>query len=558
MPLRKSLNNLVVCGLVWRVVSMVSLVACFCLGGGLEGKALGEPALTPKNVNRLGQIDLQIGENEKWWGGAVVDGPLMPYGSARFTYDQLGNDKTNQAQPLWISNQGRYLWCEEPIDFEMKEGRMVASSRFAPVLTGKAGSTLRDAFLYVSKQYFPPSGTLPAPLLFTRPQYNTWIELLYNQNEKDIRKYARDIVRHGFPPGVLMIDDTWQEDYGTWEFSANRFDDPKEMIEELHSLGFKVMLWVCPFVSPDSPVYRKLKQSGGLLCEDEARTEPVIVRWWNGASALLDLSHPEGMRWYTEQLDRLADKYGVDGFKLDAGDAEFYTGEVYSYVPGNANRQTELHAAVGLKYPLNEYRACWKMAGQALAQRLRDKNHTWEDLQTLVPCSVAQGLLGYAFTCPDMIGGGDYQSFLDQSILDQELVVRSTQCQTLMPMMQFSVAPWRILTKENLAICQKMARLHETMGSEILAMAHESAKTGEPMVRHMEYQFPHQGFAEIKDQFMLGSDILVAPVVEKGATSRFISFPEGRWKGDDGSVVVGPVQLEIDAPLDRLPWFRRQ
>jgi len=80
----------------------------------------------------------------------------------------------------------------------------------------------------------------------------------------------------------------------------------------------------------------------------------------------------------------------------------------------------------------------------------------------------------------------------------------------LMPMMQFSVAPWRVLDAQHLAICKDMAILHKTMGREILALARESSRTGEPIVRNMEYVFPGQGWEELKDQFMLGNDILVA------------------------------------------------
>src|SRR5690606_2950018 len=113
---------------------------------------------------------------------------------------------------------------------------------------------------------------------------------------------------------------------------------------------------------------------------------------------------------------------------------------------------TGLWGLFGLKYPLNEYRAMWKRGGEPLAERLRDKNHNWEDLQKLVPGMTLAGLLGYPFTCPDMIGGGDYGSFIDVDAakLDQDLIVRSAQCHALMPMMQFSVAPWRILDKEHL------------------------------------------------------------------------------------------------------------
>jgi alpha-glucosidase (family GH31 glycosyl hydrolase) len=73
----------------------------------------------------------------------------------------------------------------------------------------------------------------------------------------------------------------------------------------------------------------------------------------------------------------------------------------------------------------------------------------------------------------------------------------------------------------------------------------------------MEYAFPGNHYADITDQFLLGDQILVAPVTEKNAVRREIVFPEGKWKGDDGSVVEGPVTLEIAAALERLPWYRK-
>jgi alpha-glucosidase (family GH31 glycosyl hydrolase) len=221
------------------------------------------------------------------------------------------------------------------------------------------------------------------------------------------------------------------------------------------------------------------------------------------------------------------------------------------------NGHCETFARLGLEYPMNEFRACWKMGGQPLAQRLRDKNHSWEDLRKLIPGSINQGLMGYAFTCPDLIGGGDYLSFLDQNQMDQELIVRAAQCHALMPMMQFSVAPWRVLSNENLALCRQMAELHTRLGEEILALARESARTGEPIVRALEYEYPGRGYAGITDQYLLGPSILVAPVQEKGATRRVIEFPPGVWKGDDRSTVSGPCRVEVAAPLSRLPWYRK-
>jgi len=326
-------------------------------------------------------------------------------------------------------------------------------------------------------------------------------------------------------------------------------------MKKLHSQGFKLMLWVCPYVMENAKSYPELASQGLLLLNKEKK--PAMIKWWNGKSALLDLSNPKARDWFNAELDKLVKDYDADGFKLDAGDTKFYRGELVSFKPTLPNEHTMHFARIGLKYPLNEYRASWKMAGLPLAQRLRDKGHRWGDLEKLIPDAIAQGLMGYAFTCPDMIGGGEYRSFLNAKSIDQELIVRSAQCSALMAMMQFSVAPWRILNDENQKICLAMAKLHTKMGPKILELAKEAAKTGEPIVRSLEYQFPGKGYASIKDQFLLGENILVAPVTKKGARSRKVVLPDGTWKGDDGSVVVGPKTIEIEVPLTRLPYYER-
>lgn len=503
-----------------------------------------------------GKLELEVLEGERWWGGAVLDGRNMPFGERGLVYDQNNNCKTNQAAPLFLSNKGRYIWSEEPLNIKIDQNNIEAGVLDGEILTGQKGQTLKEAYLYACHQFFPPSGSIPDPLLFTSPQYNTWIELQYDQNEEDILRYADDILKNGFPPGVIMIDDNWQERYGTWEFDCKKFSDPKGMIDRLHTMGFKVMLWVVPFVSPDSPNFRKLAKQKVLIFDDKEKTRPATVQWWNGVSALVDLSNPEGEKWFKAQLDYLLENYGIDGFKLDAGDPESYVGK-FSYGNLTPNEHCEAYAKLGLDYPLNELRACWKMAGKPLVQRLRDKRHNWDDVSFLIPDMIGLGLIGHQFGCPDMIGGGEYRSFQDNSILDEELIVRSAQVSALMPMMQFSVAPWRILSGENLEICKNMALLHSEMGPEILELAKECAVSGEPMVRNLEYEFPGKGYEEIKDQFFLGSNIMVAPVVTKGEWSRRVTFPEGEWQGDDGSVVTGPAEMEIEVPLERLPWYKK-
>ena len=481
---------------------------------------------------------------------------------------------SNQAQPLFVSSHGRFVWIEGAFDYEFADGALKLSNAAQKFEIGNAGGTLRDVSRETSRRFFAPSGTMPAAELFAMPQYNTWIELGCDQREERILKYARGLIAAGYPPGVLMIDDNWQEDYGVWEFSGHRFKNPKATMRELHALGFKIMLWVCPFVSADSTTGRQLLGDGCLLRDPvdnkenlwvgrEVPNDAAVIRWWNGTSAVLDFSNPEARDWFRGRLQHLVDEYGVDGFKFDAGDSLFYLPTVPGrpvalFAPRTPEEHTMAFARVGLDFPLNEYRASWRMAGQPLAQRLRDKDHSWAALRELIPGILTQGVMGYAFSCPDMIGGGEARSFSDAAKFAPELIVRSAPVHALMPMMQFSVAPWRVLNAELAGYCLAAAQLHAKFGPAILALARQSAKTGDPIVRPLEGAWPLQGFATVKDQFMLGDDLMVAPVMTKGGRARTVVFPPGRRLGDDGSTVEVPAQREIEVPLSRLPYYQLQ
>ncbi|WP_392448777.1 hypothetical protein ACF3OB_08655 [Capnocytophaga canis] len=110
------------------------------------------------------------------------------------------------------------------------------------------------------------------------------------------------------------------------------------------------------------------------------------------------------------------------------------------------------------------------------------------------------------------------------------------------------------MSKENLEICLKYAKWHEQLGDYILQQAKKSAKTGEPIVQHMEYAFPNQGFEDCKDQYMLGDTYLVAPIMEK-SNVRSVKLPKGKWKDDKGKVYKGGKSYKFTVPLDRLLWF---
>ena len=505
------------------------------------------------------QSEIHFLPGENWWGAFVAKGSQMPYLQPTGELNLSKQNFNNQGVPLFLSNKGRYVWSDEAFKFEISASVIRIESAFEEVKVANAGKTLRDAYLAACKKHFPPTGVLPDPLLFSMPQYNTWIELMYNQNQEDIEKYAANIIANGFPKGVLMIDDNWQKYYGNFDFKPEKFSDPLGMVKRLHDQGFKIMLWVCPFVSADSPEFRELASKGYLL-KAKGRNEPAILNWWNGYSACYDLTNPKAFAHFVSLLKEVQQKYGIDGFKLDAGDVQYYDpGKVDSYQknasPGD---HSMAWARIGLEFPFNEYRACWRMGGEALVQRLGDKDYSWNAVRLLIPDMIAAGLLGYAYTCPDMIGGGQFTSFLgiDPAKFDQKLIVRSTQTHTMMPMMQFSVAPWRILDEKHLEICRKMAYLHIEIGDYILECAKDASITGEPIVRHMEYMFPNQGFAECKDQFMLGERYLVAPIVTPD-DRRTVTLPKGNWRDEKGVKYQGGKTISIQTDIERLPYFEK-
>ena len=442
---------------------------------------------------RADSLSVKMLPHEKWWGLCNSFGREMPFTEkSDFKCDLRIENYGHQSLSFLCSDNGRAIWCQEPVGVRISGGEIaIESNKGEIVLKEDAGRNLAEAYRYGSKTWFPPTGEEPELLDFSAPQYNTWIELTYHQNEKDILAYAKSMLDNGLPPGIFMIDDTWQHAYGEWYFDMRRFSDPKGMMDKLHAMGFKVLLWMCPFVSMDSPAFRLLEHGRSPdTCKPQPRGgfhvcpgghKAQAVEWWNGVSALLDLSHPNGRRWVCGELDRLRRDYGVDGFKFDGGSVGNYVGmDSYDKSLAPVGRSA-LYGAFALAYPGSEYRNAWGLAGKPVVVRLFDKEHSWSALRQLIPDMLATGLIGYPFVCPDMVGGGSWTTFLPGSPFSQELFVRSAQVQALSPMMQISASPWRVLDAEHQAAFLAAVRLRQSFAADIVALAKRAAKDGEPI-----------------------------------------------------------------------------
>lgn len=491
---------------------------------------------------------------ELWWGGAVHHGRHMPFtADAEYHIDLANECVGNQTAPLFVSNKGRYIWSDDPFEIRFTRG-IIEASGSAQVY--EAGSTLADAYRTACKRHFPFSGDTPDLRFYRTPQYNTWAELTYNQYQEPILEYAENIVKNGYTPGIFMIDDGWQTGYGVWRFNRERFDNAKAMVARLHELGFTVMVWIVPYLCADSPEFRQAMADPTRLLRNPDGS-PALIRWWNGYSAALDMTSEGDVAWLRSVCDGLMNDLGVDGFKCDGGSVDGYPSGLVSLSGANRTQLTEAWNRFALSYKVSEVKDTFKACGKPFNQRLRDKAHVWGDqgLGDLLPDAINASLTGHVFLCPDMVGGGSWTDFIGGKKLDEELIVRFAQASALFPAMQFSVAPWRILSAENAARVKAMQDLHNELGRYIVDCVTASAKSGEPIMKPLCYDYPGQGFDRITDEFLLGNDILVAPVLTKGAVSRRVVFPTGQWKSADGTIYEG--ECDVPAPLDVLPWFKR-
>lgn len=516
-------------------------------------------------------IEIILEKNEFWWGGTTMHG-YCPLNEKSEYHQDFRKNSPNQTMPFFVSNHGRYIWGDEPFKIDVQNGIIKIDG--AEVILEKAGNTLKEAYLYAQKKHFPCDKVKLEKKFFEAPQYNSWIEFAYYPTQEGVLEYAHGIIDNGFKPGILIIDEGWHihTDYGHWEFDFARFPDPKAMVEELHSLGFVVMLWVTPFVTPVGPRYvRSINafigtdpESAKHIYKRTENNEIALTKWWNGVSAILDLNNKFDVDFLDSQLQHLMKDYGVDGFKFDGGALHHYADE--NVINGAfAKNQTPAQCNIawnefGRRYPYHEYKDTFKGGGKNVIQRLHDRDHSWtgNGLSDIIPCAITNGLIGHPFICPDMVGGGEWRNrFTPGFVTDEELFVRMAQCSALFPMIQFSWAPWKALSEENLKYCIDAARLHTEMSGEIISLVDSAIQTGEPIIRCLEYNDPMQDFESINDEFMLGEDILVAPVITKGARERNVVFPQGKWKDSDGNIYEGRNNYTVCAPLDKLPWFRR-
>ena len=504
---------------------------------------------------------------EKWWGGILHRGWEMPYGNTPRPID-LGLEGGVTA-PFLVSSAGRYVWSDRPFVYAFTNDVLTVASDVEKVEPVVAGTTLREAYLAASAKHFPFNGRTPAELLFAKPQWNNWIEIaIQGMRQTSVDAYTEALARSGFPCGVYIMDGGWLSHNGSYRFHAPDFPESRTRLvvgEDVLAVDHVALPVAQQLVLAAVGAHERRRPDHRLppLLADAAEHAPGVragvVWWWSGISCVWDLTYALGWDDYAQTLRRFAAEYGIDGFKWDAGDVGPMARTLRFHDP--AKRAVDWahdYVRVGAElFPYNEYRVGFRTGGMPVMQRLPDVHHRWEAIRRVSGMVQAAGLLGSPYVVADMVGGGEATTYRPGGFFSEKLFVRSCALAALHPMMQFSAAPWRYLSPGNVEICRAFANLHVEFAPYILNLARHAARTGEPIVRTMEYEFPHAGFAKPMTQFMLGPKWLVAPVTaEDDAVT--VELPAGRWTDDLGTVHVGPKTLTLThVPLGRLPRYAR-
>lgn len=496
-------------------------------------------------------LRVSIKKNEFWWGGAVNDGDKFPLSiDSVYASDFFVNETYNQLSGAFVSTMGRYLYTNGDYSVKVEDGTITVVGT-AAIDFGDGYQDLQGAVKAVAKKHYTLEPIMCKQAV-TQPQYCTWMEMLNRPTQEKWLCYAHEIVDAGLPAGVLILDDGWQKSFGDWRF-CDAFPAPEKAIEKLHALGFTVVLWLAPFV--DESV---IAQWGEDALVHERSGAIAMRKWWNGTSAVLDMTSISAREGLKNRLDALT-ALGVDGFKFDGGDAMYYFADDVTAAPITPNEQSRTWAEFGLRYGYAELRACVGLEGRRLIERLCDKNVAWHGanggLNVLIPDMIQAGLVGYPYVCPDMIGGG--QSEDADKATDADWYIRSMQVAVLMPMWQFSRAIWRDpLVK---AVALDCVQLREKVMPILLAAVDNAAVTGEPILRPLCYDFAGQGLERIIDSFTVGGEILVAPVLQPATSARQVTFPSGcDWVSlTDGVTYRGGTTATV-ACGNTLPAFRKK
>ncbi len=472
---------------------------------------------------------LTIAPGERIYGCGESFGALNKVGQKVqiMVTDPQGPETDGQYKPVpfFFSNRGYgiFMHTSAPVTADFGASYIGADRLFM-------ADEQMDFFVFfgepkdILNEYTNITGKSPMLPLWT---FGTWMSRITYFSQEEGLDIAKKLRHHKIPSDVIHFDTgwfgvDWQCDY---EFAKDRFKDPKGMLDQLKRDGFHTCLWQLPYFTPKNRFFREIV-NGGLAVRNAAGSLPY-------EDAVLDFSNPKTVSWYQSKIEGLM-RLGVSTIKCDFGEAAPYDGFYYSGRGGKYEHNL---------YPLRYNKALWEQvershpgegviwARSAWAGSQRYALHWGGDAATTntgmlgdLRGGISFGLSGFSFWSHDMGGfvtaspEDIYRRWLPFGFLSSH-----TRAHGAPP-----TEPWLISESFTKAFRQAAEMKYKLM-PYVYAQAKDCSERGLPMVRALLVEFPDDpGAWLVEDEYMFGSQILVAPLLESG-DSRTVYLPRGKW-----------------------------
>ncbi|XP_013404277.1 myogenesis-regulating glycosidase [Lingula anatina] len=370
--------------------------------------------------------------------------------------------------------------------------------------------------------------------------------------------FARKIKENDFHSSYLEISDHWQAVHGDLIFDTSKFPNISMLSGQLKTMGFKLALWIHPFVNVESKAFVEGVFKNYWVRGPNNQVSGLTLSHDDEVAAVLDPTNGDATAWFQQKLGDLAQTYGIDSFTFGGkgllpasptfenplSDIDYYT-KLYADMVAALNMPVQLEAASRSQHlPI-----VIKMFG-------RQTNWGYNfGLKSVIPTALALSVLGYSFVIPGIIGGN-----ADLNTMDKELYIRWMEVAAFMPVMEFSVAPWE-LDPETVIIAKDMINKHKTVvvpRIQSYLFDLNCSQICPPIIQPLWWIAPDDDTAQtIDSEFLVGETLLVAPILEKSKKTRDIYFPKGIWRDEiQRNSITGPKWMKnYLVELNQIAYF---
>ena len=443
-----------------------------------------------------------------------------------YTRDALGAQTPRMYKPIpfFMSSNGygMFVHTSAPLTFDI--GQSFDQSNII-----YSGDESLDLFIFfgdpkeILSEYTALTGRSPVPPLWS---FGLWMSRITYKTEEEVREVAAKLRQYLIPCDVIHLDTGWFEtDWRcNYKFSTSRFHDPVKMISDLRQQGFRISLWQLPYFSSKNELYQKAVTAGYSV-----RSENGLLP---SGDAILDFSNPEAVKWYQDLLSPLL-KMGVGAIKVDFGEEAplhgLYASGKTGFYEHNLYPLRYNKTVSDLTQQITGERIIWARSAWAGSQRYPlhwggDAENTNSAMAATLRAGLSFGLSGFTFWSHDAGGFVDtaprdlYRRWLAFSVLTSH-----TRCHGAPPR-----EPWAY-DEDFVTDFRRMVELKYTLLPYIYAQARFSSEHGFPMLRTLFFEYPDDPTSWlIEDEYLFGSDLLVAPLFES-RDSRQVYLPPGKW-----------------------------